>query len=204
MDQLVLSPLKENGVNVGQVGTIWPDDTIIEAAVNLQESFLEDVTRLRDLSQNQPDEVEDILSLSYAAPLDLNREKVEHLLRYFMDILRSKENAFRDNRQPKVMAHVLLRILRYINHQKYPGLDESRWPISPFFMRAIRSIIRKVSKFEGCAFLKKSMAWRGVRWYLRELEKMVKENWLIDQEIREECQWAIQNVNIANEEGYDL
>ena len=95
-----------------------------------EDGYFLDVTRMRELSRDQPEEVEAVLSLTYPAPLNLDREKVEHLLRYFMDILRSKENMFRGNRKPRVLAHTLLRILRYINQEKFLGLDESRWPIS--------------------------------------------------------------------------
>ena len=190
MEDLRLSPLKENGTNIGRVGTIWPDRTVLEDVVMADDGYFLDVTRIRELPCDQPEEVEAVLSLTYPAPLNLNREKVEHLLRYFMDILHSKENMFS--------------ILRYINQEKFLGLDESRWPISPFFMRAIRSMIKKTSKFKGCAFLRKSNAWRGVRWYLREMEMLVCENWKLSKIIREECEWAIKNVNIAKEEGYDI
>ena len=125
-----LSPPKQNGVNVGQVGVLWPERTLIEDAVNAEHGYLEDLTVIRNLSRDQPVEVEDVLSLTYAAPLQMNRAKAEHLLRYFMDLLGSKENSFRGNREPKVMAHILLRILRCVNRHKYPGLDESRWPLS--------------------------------------------------------------------------
>ena len=131
------------------MGVPWPDRTLVEEAVAAEHGYLEDVTVVRELSQDQPYEVEDVSSLTYAAPLRLNREKAEHILRYFMDLLRSKENSFRGNREPKVLARVLLRILRYVNRHKYPGLDESRWPLSPFFMRVIRKMVRKVNKFEG-------------------------------------------------------
>ena len=131
------------------MGVPWPDRTLVEEAVAAEHGYLEDVTVVRELSEDQPYEVEDVSSLTYAAPLRLNREKAEHILRYFMDLLRSKENSFRGNREPKVLARVLLRILRHVNLHKYPGLDESRWPISPFYMRVIRKMVRKVNKFEG-------------------------------------------------------
>ena len=204
MEDLRLSPLKENGTNIGRVGTIWPDRTVVEDVVMAEDGYFLNVTRIRELSCDQPEEVEAVLSLTYPAPLNLDREKVEHLLRYFMDILRSKKNMFRENRQPRVLAFTLLHILPYINQEKFLGLDESRWPITPFFMRAIRSMIKKTSKFKGCAFLRKSNAWRGVRWYLREMEMLVCENWKLSKIIREECEWAIKNVNIAKEEGYDI
>ena len=187
-----------------QVGTIWPDRTVIEDVVMAEDGYFLDVTRIQEISQDQPAEVESVLSLSYPAPLNLDREKVEHLLRNFMDIFRGKEKSFRGNRQPRVLAHTSLRILHFINHEKFLGPDESRWPILPLFVRAIRSMVKKPSQFEGCKFLKKSNAWRGVRWYLRELEMLVRENWKINKEIREECEWTIKNINIANEEGFDV
>lgn len=100
------------------------------------------------------------------------------------------------------MPGVLLRILYYVNRRKYPGLDESQWPLSPFYMRAIRKMVPQVSQFKGCAFLRRSEAWRGVKWYLKELNKMVRENWKIDKAIRTECKWAVKNINIANSEGF--
>ena len=147
------------------MGVPWPDRTLVEEVVGAEHGYLEDVTVVRELSQDQPYEVEDVSSLTYAAPLRL----AEHILRYFMDLLRSKDNSFRGNREPKVLARVSLRILRYVNRHKYPGLDESRWPLSPFYMRVIRKMVRKVSEFEGCDSLRRSTAWRGVKWYLKGL-----------------------------------
>ena len=199
-----LSPLRENGVNIGQVGVPWPDSTLVEAASEAENGYLENVTVVRNLSQDQPMEVEDVLSLSYAAPLEMNREKAENLLRYFMDLLRSKENSFRGDHEPQVMAAVLLDIVKYVDHCKFLGLDETQWPLSPFFMRAIRKMVHTVSRFKGCAFLIRSEAWRGVRWYLNVLAKMVKEEWRINKAIRLECKWALKNINIANSEGFGV
>ena len=204
MEFVKLSPLGENGVNVGQVGVPWEDSTLVEAAATVEHGYLENVTALRNLSTDQPMEVDDIISLTYTAPLQLDRNKVEHLLRYFMDIFRSKENSFRGDRKPKVLAEVLHNVLIYVNRSKYLGLDESRWPLSPFFMRALRKLIPRVSRFKGCGFLRKSEARRGVRWYLNQIDKMVKTNWKIDRAIRLECKWAIKNINIANTEGFDV
>ena len=162
------------------------------------------MTAIRNLSQDQPFEVEDVISLTYAAPLQMNREKAENILRYLMDLMRSKENSFRGDREPQVMVGVLLNIIKYVNRCKYPGLDETHWPLSPFFMRAIHKLIPRVSRFKGCAFLRKSEAWRGVKWYLNELGKMVKKNWWINKAIRLECKWAVKNINIANSEGFDV
>ena len=199
-----LSPLRENGVNVGQVGIPFPDSTFVEAAADTENGYLEDVTGIRNLSYDQPFDAEDVISLTHAAPLTLDRQKAEHLLSYFMDLLRSKENSFRGDHEPKVMATVLLNILEYVSTHKFLGLDESQWPLSPFFMRAIRKIVRTVSLFKGCAFLTKSEAWKGTKCYLNVLRKLVKEGWKIDKAIRRECKWALKNINIANSVGYGL
>ena len=199
-----LSPLRENGVNIGQVGLPFPDSTLVEAAADTEYGYIEGVTAIRNLYADQPFDAEDIISLSDAPPLDLDREKAERLLRYFMDVLRSKENSFRGDREPQVMAKMLLDILEYVSTHKFLGLDQTQWPISPFFMRAIRKMVNTVSSFKGCAFLKRSEAWRGVRWYLNVLAKMVKEEWRINKAIRRECQWALKNINIANSEGYGV
>ena len=201
---LRLSPLKENGTNIGRVGTIWSDRTVLEDVVMAEDGSFLDVTRIRELSRDQPEEVEAVLSLTYPAPLNLDIRESGASTQVLHGYPPSKENMFRGNRQPRVLAHTLLRILRYINQEKFLGRDESRWPISPFSMRAIRSMIKKTSKFKRCAFLRKSNAWRGVRWYLREMEMLVRENWKLSKIIREECEWAIKNVNIANQEGYDI
>ena len=121
-----------------------------------------------------------------------------------MDVLRSKENSFRGDHEPQVMAKMLLDILEYVSTHKFLGLDQTQWPISPFFMRAIRKMVYTVSSFKGCAFLKRSEAWRGVRWYLNVIGKLVKEEWRINKAIRRECQWALKNINIANSEGYGV
>ena len=122
-----LTPLKENGANTNQVGVPWPERTLVEEAVNVEhgEWIMVNVSRVRELSPNQPYEFEDVLSVTYPAPLRMNRERAEHLLRYFMDLLRSKENAFRGKRECKVMARILLLIIKYVNRRNYPGLDAS-------------------------------------------------------------------------------
>ena len=199
-----LSPLRENGVNIGQVGTPWPDDTFVEAAADTENGYLEDVTAIRNLFFDQPFDAQDVIALTRSAPLVLDREKAEHILSYFMDLLRSKENSFRGDHEPQVMAKILLNILEYVDTHKFYGLDETQWPLSPFFMRAIRKMVYTVSKFKGCAFLKRSQAWRGVRWYLNLLGKMVKEEWRLNKAIRRQCQWALKNINIANSEGYGV
>ena len=131
-----VSPLRENGANTNQVGVPWPERTLLEEAFNVEhgEWFMVNVSRVRELSRDQPYEAEDVLSLSYPAPLRMNREKAENPLRFYMDLLRSKENSFRSQRETKVMARVLLLIIKYVNRRKFPGLDESRWPLSPFFI----------------------------------------------------------------------
>lgn len=82
-----LTPLRKNGVNTNQVGVPWPERTLVEEAVQAEDGYLEDVTIVRNLSRDQSYEVEDVLSLTYPAPLHMNREKAEHLLRHFMDLL---------------------------------------------------------------------------------------------------------------------
>ena len=198
-----LSPLRENGISIGQVGLPWPDSTLLESAAETENGYLEGVTAIRNLFADQPFDAEDVISLKIA-PLEMNREKAERLLRYFMDLLRSKENSFRGDHEPKVMARVLLDIVKYVDHCKFLGLDETQWPLSPFFMRAIRKMVHTVSRFKGCAFLRRSEAWRGVRSYLNVLGKMVKENWKINKAIKLECKWAIKNINIANSEGFGV
>ena len=199
-----LSPLRENGVNIGQVGLPWSDSTLVEAAADTEYGYIEGVTAIRDLYADQPFDAEDIISLSDAPPLDLDREKAESLLRYFMDVLRSKENSFRGDHEPQVMAKMLLDILEYVVTHKFLGLDETQWPLSPFFMRTISKIVRTVSIFKGCDFLTKSEAWKGTKWYLNVLAKLVKEGWKVDKAIRRECKWALKNINIANSEGYGI
>ena len=100
-----------------QVGVPWPEWTLREEAVNTDhgEWFMGNMSRVRQLSQDQPYEAEDVLSLTYPAPLRMNHEKAENLLRYYMDLLRSKENSFRSNREPQVMARVLLLIIKLLS-----------------------------------------------------------------------------------------
>ena len=123
IDMERVSPLRENGGNIGQAGVPWPEQTLAEEAVNTEhrDFYMVNVQRVRELSRDQPFVVEDVLSLTYDAPLRMNREKAENLLRYFMDLLRSKENAFRSEREPQVMAGVLLKIIKYVNDASFPG-----------------------------------------------------------------------------------
>ena len=109
-----VSPLRDNGSNIGQVGVPWPERTLVEEAVNIEhgEWIMVNASRVGELSRDQPFEAEDVLSLTYPAPLRMNREKAENLLRYFMDPLRSKENSFRSTREPQVMPRVLLTIIK--------------------------------------------------------------------------------------------
>ena len=194
-----LAPLRENGVNVDQVGVPWPDRTLVEEAVDTEhgEWYMVNVTRVRELSRDQPYEAEDVLSLTYPAPLRMNREKAENLLRYFMDLLRSKENSFRGDREPQVIAGVLLTIIKYVNRRKYPGLDESQWPLSPFYIRALRSMVKQVSAMEGCSFLKKDFAWKGARWYFSTLGKMVKRYQKDGHRLPPQCRQACREVENA-------
>lgn len=101
MEDLKLSPLKENGTNIGRVGTIWPDRTVLEDEVMAEDGYFLDVTRIRELSRDQPEEVEAVLFLTYPAPLDLDREKVEHLLRYFMDIFKVRKTCSGEIENPE-------------------------------------------------------------------------------------------------------
>lgn len=152
--------------------------------MNSEQGFLQNVTTVRDLSWQQPYEVEDVLSLTYPAPLHLNKATAENLLSFYNDLWWYKENSFGDSREPKVMARVLLRILCYINRHKFPGLEESQWPLRPFFIRLIRMLVKQVSKFKGCSFLQRSTQWRYAKWYFCFLAKLVKANWFNE--------WAIQ------------
>lgn len=151
-------------------------------------------SRVRDLSKDQPYEAEDVLSLMYPAPLRMNREKAENLRRYFMDPLRSKENSFCSSRETEVMARMLLLIIKYVNHQKFPGLDESQWPLTPLFIRALCSTVSQVSEMEGCSFLKKSFAWKGAKWYFNTLAKLLEENQKNGNDLPPECKQAGRDI----------
>ena len=71
-----LAPLRENGVNVGQVGVPWPERTLVEEAVDPQgEWYMQNIARVRELSRDQPFYAEDVLSLSYPAPLRMKPGK---------------------------------------------------------------------------------------------------------------------------------
>ena len=132
----------------------------------------------------------------------MNREKAENLLRYYMDLLRSKENAFRGKREPKVLARVLLLIVKYVNRRKIQGLDESNWPLSPFFIRVLRSMVKQVSAMEGCAFLKKSFAWKGAQWYFKTLGKLVNQHQKDGHGLPPECRQAFMDVASAQRLGF--
>ena len=199
-----LTPLRENGANVGQVGVPWPERTSVEKAVNTEhdEWIMVNVTRVRELSRDQPYEAKDMLSLTYPAPLRMNREKAENLLRYFMDLLRSKENSFRSQGEPQVMASILLLIVKYVNRRKFPGLDESQWPLSPFFIRVLRSMVKQVNSMEGCAFLKKSFAWKGAQWYFSTLGKLAKQHQKDGYGLSPQCRQACSEVASAQRLGF--
>lgn len=151
-------------------------------------------SRVRDLSKDQPYEAEDVLSLMYPAPLRMNREKAENLRRYFMDLPRSKENSFCSSRETEVMARMLLLIIKYVNHQKFPGLDESQWPLTPLFIRALCSTVSQVSEMEGCSFLKKSFAWKGAKWYFNTLANLLEENQKNGNDLPPECKQAGRDI----------
>ena len=178
----------------------------MEEAVNTDHGdwFMVNVSRVRELSQDQPYEAEDVLSPQYPAPLRMNREKAENLLRYYMALLRSKENSFHSDKEPKVMAEVLLLIIKYVNRRKFPGLDESEWPLSPFFVRALRSMVKQVSAMEGCAFLKKSFAWKGAWWYFSTLGKLVKQHKKDGHGLPPQCRQAFMDVASAQRMGFPI
>ena len=186
------SPLRENGANIGQVGVPWPERTLVEEAVKTEhgEWIMVNVTRVRELSQDQPYEAEDVLSLQYPTPLRMNREKEENLLR--------------GNIEPQVMARVLLLIIKYVNRRKFPGLDESQWPLSPFFIRALRSLVKQVSEIEGCSFLKRSFAWKGARWYFSTLGKLVKQCEKDGHGLPPECRIGVRDVMSARRLGFPI
>ena len=198
-----LAPLRENGVNVGQA-VPRPEQTLVEEAVNVEHGAMVNVTRVRELSPNQPYAAEDVLSLTYAAPLRMNREKAENLLRYFMDLLRSKENSFRGSREPQVMARILLLIIKYVNRRKFPGLDESQWPLSPFYIHALCKMVKLVSAMEGCSFLKRSFAWKGARWYFAALGQLLKQHQNDGFGLPPQCQQACMDVVAGQRMGFPI
>ena len=199
-----VSPLRENGGNIGQAGVPWPERTLVEEAVSVEprDFYMVNVTRVRELSPNQPFEAEGVLSLTYPAPLRMNREKAENILRYYLDLLRSKENSFRGDREPQVMAGVLLNIIKYVNRHKFPGLDDTQWPLSAFYIRALRKMVKQVSAMEGCSFLKKDFAWKGARWYFSTLADLVnhyRRDW---NDVPEHCRQACRDVAAGQRMGY--
>lgn len=119
-----LSPLKQNGVNVGQVGVPWPERTLVEETVNAEHGYVINVTGVKDLSWLQPFEA-DVLSLTQYSLLRMSRQRAENLLQYYSDLLRSKENFFRTSQEPTVMARVILQILRFMNRNKVPCMDQA-------------------------------------------------------------------------------
>ena len=198
-----LAPLRENGVNVGQVGVLWPERTLVEEAVDPQgEWYMPNIARVRELSRDQPFHAEDVLSLSYPAPLRMNREKAENILRYYLDLLRSKENSFRGDSEPQVMAGVLLTIIKYVNRHKFPGLDDTQWPLGAFYIRALRKMVKQVSAMEGCSFLKKDFAWKGARWYFNTLADLVNQYRRDWNEVPEHCMQACRDVAVGQRMGY--
>lgn len=135
----------------------------------------------------------------------MNREKAKNLLRYFMDLLRSKENSFRSTRETKVMPRVLLLIVKYVNRRKFPGLDESRWPLSPFLIRVLRSMVNQVSEMKGCRFLKKSFAWKGANWYFNTLATLLEESWKNkNYDLIQECKQANRDIATARRLGFQV
>ena len=105
MDQRnFITALRENGSNLGIVGTPWPESTLIEEAVNAEQGMVINVSEVRYLSRDQSFEAENVLSLTHCSALRMNRDKAQHLLRYYHDLLNGKENSCRSNQEPKVMA----------------------------------------------------------------------------------------------------
>ena len=49
-----LSPLRENGVNIGQVGLPFPDSTLVEAAADTEYGYIEGVTATSATSSPSP------------------------------------------------------------------------------------------------------------------------------------------------------
>ena len=201
-----VSPLRENGGNIGQAGVPWPERTLVEEAVSVEhrDFYMVNVQRVRELSRDQPFEAEDVLSLTYPAQLRLNTEKAENLLRYFMDLLRSTENSFRGDIEPQVMAGVLLNIVKYVNRRKFLGLDESRWPLNPFYIRVLRSMVNQVSQFKGCSFLKKDFSWKGARWYFRTLCELVNHYQRDGHGLPPQCRQAFRDVVIGRRMGFRI
>ena len=198
-----LAPLRENGVNVGQVGVPWPERTLVEEAVDPQgEWYMVNIARVRELSRDQPFDAEDVLSLSYAAPLRMNREKAENILRYYLDLLRSKENSFRGDSEPQGMAGVLLNIVKYVDSHKFPGLDDTQWPLGAFYIRALRKMVQQVSKFKGCNFIKKDFAWKGVRWYFSTLADLVNKYQRDGHGLPRHCTQVFRDVAVGQRMGY--
>ena len=201
-----VSPLRENGGNIGQAGVPWPEQTLVEEAVNTEhrDFYMVNVQRVRELSRDQPFVAEDVLSLTYDAPLRMNREKAENLLRYFMDLLRSKENAFRGDREPQVMAGVLLKIVKHVNRRKFLGLDESQWPLSPFYMHVLCKMVDQVSVMEGCSFLKKDFAWKGACWYFRTLRELINQHQRDGHGLPPECRQACMDIVAGRRMGFHI
>ena len=102
------------------------------------------------------------------------------------------------------MAHVLLTIIKYVNRRKFPGLDESQWPLGPFFIRALRSMVKQVSAMEGCSFLKKDFAWKGARWYFSTLGKLVKRHQKDGHGLPPQCRQACSDVASAQRMGFPI
>ena len=173
MDNSVLTPLKENGVNVGQVGTNWPSTSLLEDIFATEPGFIPDVTEVRELAADQPMEVEQVLSLSYAAPLRIPRPIAENLLSHYFDLWLRKENAFKSDIVQRVMAYMLVRILRYVLRRRQLTLDDSNWPLDPYFICLLRLLVKRVSAHKGCRFLIKSDSWKYTRWYFRQLWKFI-------------------------------
>ena len=199
-----LAPLRENGVNIGQVGVAWEERTLVEEAVAVDNGawYMVNVSRVRELSRDQPFEAEDVLSLTYPSPLRMNREKAENILRYFLDLPRSKENSFCGDIEPQVMAGVLLNIIKYVNRRKYPGLDETNWPLSAFYIRALRKMVHQVSSMKGCEFLKKDFAWKGARWYFSTLADLVNQYQRDGHGLPAHCRQAFRDVAAGQRMGY--
>ena len=186
------------------MGVPWEERTLVEEAVAVDNGawYMVNVSRVRELSRDQPFEAEDVLSLTYPSPLRMNREKAENILRYFLDLLRSKENSFRGEIEPQVMAGVLLNIIKYVNRRKYPGLDETNWPLSAFYIRALRQMVHQVSAMKGCEFLKKDFAWKGARWYFSTLADLVNQYQRDGHSLPEHCRQAFRDVAAGQRMGY--
>lgn len=185
-------------IRAGVLGTLRPELTLSEDAVNVEHGFLPNSTAVRDLSWRQPYEAEDVLSLTYCIPLRMNREKAENL-RYYHDLLNAKEISFRTSKEPKEMVRVIQRrILPYINRHKRAYMNESQWPLSPFFIRLIRHLVHKLSEVEGCEFLRRYRQWRYVNWYFKHLGQLVRHNWNNDRAIERECKQVVVDAWLQN------